>query len=350
VTDPTPPTLDPVEGRVRRAFAARAEDMAPGDSAGAPPDLGPCGRAVPRRFRGTRRQVQAAAVVVVVAIGAAGVALVARAGDREAGRPTTVAGQPPPSDAEVAAVTAPRGLVNALRDERNLAVTTLTGIEEAIALPVTVTAQARSDTDAAVATFAASVAASPARDAYQPGLDGVGALDDLRRDIDSDPGPRNLDNVDTAQVIFDRYDGIVGGLLDAQHAYAETIDDPVGRTGARAYAGGLRLGEQTTQLMWLSLMAVVRPGTESVAELSRLRTEVRQGLDSLVAETAGTPFAEAATTVVGEVDEAGLLEAAGRAMDGSGDVTAILGAVDVLEDQGWPAFLDRVEQALAPGR
>jgi Nitrate and nitrite sensing len=349
VTDPNTPPLDPVEDRVRRTFAARTEDMAPGDSAGAPPDLGRDGRAAPRRLRGTRRPVLAAAVVVVVAGATAGVTLVARDGDREAGRLTTVAEQPPPSKADVAAVTAPRTLVNALQDERNLAATTLMGIEEAIALPVTDTAQARSDTDAAVATFAAFVAASPDGAAYQPGLDGLGALDELRRDIDSHAGPRSLDNVDTARDVFDRYAGIVGGLLDDQQAHAETIDDPVVRTGAIAYARGLRLGEQTTQLIRISLMAVVLPGTESVAELGRLQTEVQQGLDTLVAETAGTPFAEAAVTVVREVEEAGLLEAAGRAMDGTGDVSVIVGAADLLEDQGWPAFLDRVEETLAAG-
>jgi hypothetical protein len=347
VTDPNTPTLDPVEHRVRRTFAARAEDMAPGDSAGALPDLGRDGRAAPRRFRGTRRPVLAAAVVVVVAAGTAGVALVARDDDREAGRLTTVAEQPPPSEADVAAVTAPRALVDALQDERSLAATTLMGIEEAIALPVTDTAQARSDTDAAVAAFAAFVAASPDGAAYQPGLDGLGALDELRRDIDSDAGARTLDNVDTAQDVVDRYAGIVGRLLDGQQSYAEAIDDPVVRTGATAHGRGLRLSEQTTQLIQVSLLAVVLPRTESVAELARLQTEAQQGLDTLVAETAGTPFAEAAVTVVGEVEEAGLLEAAGSAMDGTGDVPVIMGAADLLEDQAWPAFLDRVEEILA---
>ena len=344
MTDRNTPTLELVEDRVRRTFAARAEDMAPGDSAGALPDLGRDGRGAPRRFSVVRRPALAAAVVVVVAAATAGVALVARDGDREAGRLTTVSEQPPSSEADVTAVTAPRALVDALQDERSLAATTLMGLEEAIALPVTDTAQARSDTDAAVAAF---VAASPDEAAHQPGLDSLGTLAELRRDIDADAGPRTLDNVDTAQDVFDRYAGIVGALLDDQQAYAETIDDPVVRTGATAHGRGLQLSEQATQLIQVSFLAVVRPRTESVAELARLQTQVQQGLDTLVAETAGTPFAEAAVTVVGEVEEAGLLEAAGSAMDGTGDVPVIMGAAALLEGQGWPAFLDRVEETLA---
>ncbi|HEU0171020.1 MAG TPA: nitrate- and nitrite sensing domain-containing protein [Acidimicrobiales bacterium] len=345
MTDPTTPSLDPVEDRLRRAFAARAEDMAPGDAAGALPDLGLDGRAAPRRSRWTARPLVAAAIVVVVALAGAGVALVARDGDRdETGRLATV-GEQPPSESSMAAVTAPRALVVALQDERNLATTTLIGIEDAIALPVTDTARARSDTDAAVAAFEAFIAASPDGAAYQPGLDALGALGELRRDIDADAGPRDLNNVDAAQEVFDRYAGIVRALLDAQKAFAETIDDPVVRAGATAYGWGLRLNEQTAQLGRVALLAVVSPGAESVGELSRLHTEVQQGLDALLAETTGTPYEEAAVTVVGEIEESGLLEATGAALEGPADISAILAAADLPE--GWPAFLGRVEEILA---
>jgi hypothetical protein len=218
------------------------------------------------------------------------------------------------------------------------------GIDDAIALPVTDTAQAWRDTDAAIAAF---LAASRDEAARQPGLDSLGTLDELRRDIDVDAGPRTLDNVDTAQDVFDRYAGIVGTVLNDQRAYAETIDDPNVRTGALVHGRGLRLREQTTELEQASLLAVVLPGTQSVTELARMRTDVELGMDSLVLETVGTPFEEAAATVVGEVGETGLLEAAGSAMDGTVDLTVIMDATDQLQNQAWPAFLDRVEETLA---
>lgn len=349
MTDPIDPTLDPVEDRVRRTFAARAEDMASGDATGSLPNLGRDADAAPGRFRGTRRPVLAAAAVVVLVAASAGVALVIRDGDREAGRLTTAAEQPPVGEADVAAVTAPRVLVGALQEERNLAVATLMGIDEALGLSVDDIAQVRSDTDAAGATLAAFVTDSPAGAAYRSGLDGIGSLDELRRDIDSlAGGPRSLDNADIAQDVFDRYAGIVGALLDDQQAHAVTIDDPFVRSGAVAHARGLRLGEQTTQLVQVSMLAaVLPPGPESVAELARLHGEVKQGMDTLLAQTAGTPFAEAADTVVGEVEAAGLLEATGSATDGMVDVSRILDAAEALEDEGWPAFLDRVEETLA---
>jgi Nitrate and nitrite sensing len=350
VTDPTTPTLDPIEDRLRRTFAARAKDMAPGDAAGARPDLGLDGRAAPVRSRWTDRSLLAAAIVVVVVLAAAGVALVARDGDRdETGHLATV-GEQPPSDPPVAVVTAPRALVVALQDERNLATTTLIGIEAAIALPVTDTARARSDTDAAVAAFDAFIAASPDGAAYQPALDALAALGDLRSDIDADAGPRDLNNADAAQEVFDRYAEIVRGLLDTQKALTETIDDPVVRAGAAAYGSGLRLDEQSAQLARVALLAAVVPSAESIAELSRLHTEVQQGLDALLADTTSTPYEEAAVTVVGEIEEAGLLEATGAVLEGPADISAVLAATDLRGGQGWPAFLDRVEEILAAER
>jgi hypothetical protein len=244
-------------------------------------------------------------------------------------------------------VTAPRALVVALQDERNLATTTLIGIEDAIALPVTDTVQARSDTDAAVAAFEAFIAATPDGAAYQSGLDALGALGELRSDIDAYAGPRDLNNVDVADEVFDGYAGIVRGLLDPQRAFAETIDDPVVRAGAAAYGWGLQLDEQTAQLGRVAVLAAVSPGAESIGELSRLHTGVQQGLDALLAGTTGTPYEEAALTVAGEIEEAGLLEATGAVLDGPADIPAILAATDLPAGEGWPAFLDRVEEILA---
>lgn len=349
MTDPIDPTLDLVEDRVRRTFTARAEDIAAGDATGAVPDFGRDGRAAVSRFRGTRRPMLAAAALVVVVGATAGVALVARGGDGAPGVQTTGAEQPPSSEAAGDAVTAPRAVVEALQAERNLAVTTLLGFEGAIEMPVSDTVQARSEADATIISFAAFVSGDPEGAAYRAGLDALAALGDLRRDIDAYAGPRTLDGARAAQDVFDRYAGMIGGLLDDQQAYALTIDDPVARAGAVAYGWGLRLDERSTQLVQVSLLAAVLPDTTSelVAELSRLHAQVQQGLDTLVAETAGTPFAGAADALVGKVEATGLLGATGSAMDGMVDVSLILDAAGTLEDEGWPAFLDRVEETLA---
>lgn len=348
MTDPTTPTLDAVEDRLRRTFAARAEDMASGDGAGAPPAPGPDGRAGAPGSRRTARWLQAAAVVVVVAVAAvAGTALVTRDGDRgETGRLAT-AGEQPPSGSPVPVVTAPRALVVALQNERALAAAELVGIDEALALPVTDTGRAWRATDVAVDDFRAFVAASPEAAGYRSATVALADLGELRADVDADAGPRDLSNVAAAQEAFDRYAAILLGLLDAQTAYAETIDDPVVRVGASAYARGLRLDEQTAQLARVAPLAAITPRAASVDEVARLRAEVQLGMDALVAETAGTPYEDAAVTVVGEVDEAGLLQATGAVLEGPADVSSILDAADLPDGKGWPAFLDRVEDTLA---
>lgn len=348
MTDPNAPTVDPVEDRVRRTFAARAEDMGPGDSAGELPDLVRAGGTAAPRFRGSRRPVlAAAAAVVVVATATTGVALVARDGDRDPGRLTTAAEQEPVDEPALAVITAPGPLVDALRNERDLAAYELVGFEQVIALPVTDTAQARAETDAAIASFESDVASSADDTTYRGGLEGLGALPELRGDVDADAGPRDLNHLDTAQDVYDRYVAIVDGLLDDQQEYAEAIDDPVVRTGAVSYARGMRLREQTTQLVRATLLAVVMPGSGSDTELARVRTEVQDDLDALAAETAGTPFDEVAATVVGEVEETGLLDLAETADEGTGDLNELIEGSEVLDGESWPAFLDGVDEILA---
>ena len=51
--------------------------------------------------------------------------------------------------------------------------------------------------------------------------------------------------------------------------------------------------------------------------------------------------------MVGEIEEAGLLDATGAVLEGAADIPAILAATDLPAGQGWPAFLDRVEEILA---
>jgi len=81
--------------------------------------------------------------------------------------------------------------------------------------------------------------------------------------------------------------------------------------------------------------------------LAGRHSEVQQGMDAVLAETTGTPYEEAVVTVVGEIEEAGLLDATGAALEGPADIAAILAATDLPAGRGWPAFLDRVEEILA---
>ena len=142
--------------------------------------------------------------------------------------------------------------------------------------------------------------------------------------------------------MFARYSELVDAVLSDQVAFAESIDDPEVRAGAEAYARGVQLLEQIAQLAYVGVPAVVVPGADVVGELSRLGTEVQQGLDTLVADTAGTPYEEAATSLVGEIEASGLLDAIGPALAGEANIGTILSAA-----RRWPELVDDLSR---PGR
>jgi hypothetical protein len=344
VTDPTVPTLDPVERRLRRTFAARAEDMAPGDTNEDLPDLGPVGRAPSRLHARRNRVLVAAAAAVVVALVSAGLVAVARGGDDYGGVAAT--GEQDQPGGSVGLVTAPSAVVLALQNERTVATSWLLGIEDALEMPVADNGQARHDTDAAIADLE-TFAASPDRAAYRPALDALGALEELRSEIDAQAGARSLANSDVAGDVFARYAALVGGVLDGQKAVVDGIDDPVVRTGGTAYWRGLQIEEQTLHFVRATLLDVVDPSADSDSARDRLDAQVQLqlSLDALLAETAGTPYAEAATSALEEIDYAALLEAGGV----PGEPIDLSTFLDGAPRPGgaWSSFLDRVEEILA---
>jgi hypothetical protein len=347
VTEPTAPVLDPVEDRLRRTFAARAEDMAPGDDDGVPLDLALDTLRPAARRRWASRPLLAAAVAALVALVAAGVVLrVHGDGADDTGRLAT-AGEQPADPTVVTAVTAPGALVDALQQERALATSRLLGIENVITLPETDVVQARAVTDAAADAFRELVASSQEAAVYAPAVAALDDLGPLRGDVDADAAPGDLGNIDTSQEVFDRYAAMVDAILGGQAALAATIDDPTVRQGAVAYERGLRLEEQMTRLWRAAVLGAVSAWPEGVSEVSQIHVEVERGLERLVAEAAGTPYEAATVDAVAGVDDAGLLAAAGPPPDGMIDVSQLLAAVDVVEGQVWPAFLDSVEQVLA---
>jgi hypothetical protein len=348
---------DPTEDRLRHAFAERAEDMAPGDAAGAEglqrvaddAATAPTGQLVARH--GARRSghlLLAAAIVVIVgaALAAVGVVMASdddsdKAGDLASGD----RGGPAVPVVELAS--AQRALIVALQDERNLAAIDLMGQSALIDVPVDDPAEARRRTDDAIAALRGVVGNGAAASAYQQAMDGLGGLAGLRSDIDADDGPRDMSNVETSNDVFARYAELVGGLLDAEEALAPTIDDPEPRAGVQVHQLGLREQELTAQLARATLLgAVVPPNSASLSEVSRLLLLVRQAQEELIAAAAGTPYEEATAAVVGQIEASGLLDIVDAALGGTTDIAGLLDAVELPADQGWPAFLDRVEQIL----
>ncbi|HEX5945813.1 MAG TPA: nitrate- and nitrite sensing domain-containing protein [Acidimicrobiales bacterium] len=363
MTDRPTPTLDEVEDRLRRTFATRADDMSPGgimrdDTAldVRPPGGGlagdrmqsfPGAPKLPIRHQRRRPLVAAAAALLLVAAAAGAVVWAGGDGDSDDSGDVAAGGA---STTTVGLVVAPRDVAVALQSERTVATMTVLGLEDAIALPAADTVVARGDTDAAISAFAEVVAASPAADVYQSWLDSLDALAGLRSDLDPDLADpdRNLDDLDTAVVVSDRYSQLIDDLLDAQAVFALSIDDPGLRAGAEAYGRGLALQVGSDRLFEAVVFAQLTPlSTTTVAELSRWHLTVQRQLETLAAQTMGTPYEDAAATAVSEA--AGLVEVAEAAIEGEVDVPVAFDARDQLAAEAWPVFLDRVEALLATG-
>lgn len=95
----------------------------------------------------------------------------------------------------------PSGLVTTLQNELNWTMVELTGFEEQVALPVVGYEDTRGRTDAALSTFRLRIAdAAPGVEtALEHALGQLDALSGLRNDIDADPEPHDLGDVEFAQ-------------------------------------------------------------------------------------------------------------------------------------------------------
>lgn len=346
----------PIEQRLRRTLAVRAEDMAAGDGAVGDHDvqflLAQSAGSTDQRHRDHGRRSRsrfqlAAALVVIVGLGLAAVGAVVANGDGDGDGDVADDGSGGSSAAHVALVTAPRDLVTALQDERNLVTNQLIGTAEAMSLPVDDAGEARSRTDAAVAALDAAVTADPAGSVYQVALDGLDGLGAVRDAIDAYTNPRTIDNIALATEVFDDYADMIGGLLEAQSEAARSIEDAELAVGAELHVRGLRLQELTELLGRTAVLHAIAPGTSATTELGALHAEVGLVQEEVRELAAGTPYEAAVTTVVEQVEASGLLDIVGAGLQGTTDLPALLAALDLPPDQGWPAFLDQVEQLLA---
>jgi hypothetical protein len=356
---------DPLEERLRRTFDERGEDMAPGDAVDLDRELQRVaydagttafddGHAGGNGSRRPGRLLLAAAIVVIVgaAVAAVGVVAAGRDGDGRGGddgEPSGVAhegdGDPAVEGADLAIAT--RSLVTALEDERNLASLELMGMTDVIDAEIDDPAEARSRTDAAIAALRLTLGDGPEASAYQEAMDGLGGLAALRGDIDADVGPHDLDDIGHANDVFARYAALASALLDAEGEVALANDDPELRSGAEVHQLGLRQQELTGQLVRAVLLFAIEPGTTSTSDVARLDLLVRQGREDLVAAAEGTPYEEPTRTVIGQIDDSGLLDLVDAALNTATiDVAGVLQAVELPVGEGWPGFLTQVEEIL----
>jgi signal transduction histidine kinase len=138
-------------------------------------------------------------------------------------------------DAELATSSiGPAGVISRVQDERSWAIVELAGIESAYPVAVTGYGPTRRASDEAIRTFRADVESTggTVAAAYRGALDSLAGLEGIRRDIDRMPGPRTLQNTSAAIGIYDRYAGLIDGLLEASERVSRQVRDTDLRQGA----------------------------------------------------------------------------------------------------------------------
>ncbi len=246
----------------------------------------------------------------------------------------------------------PSGLITSLQNERTWAALDLVGYAGMVTIPVEGYDETRTATNTAIDQFRARITTKgdAVAAAYQPALDGLGELEQLRADIDANVAavnPRTTDNNgDFSQAVFERATALIEPFFDATTRIALAIDDPELRQGTELADAATR------QIEVLSLLAsgIIRDATTSEgglntpAEISRaasLHASFLRNAETMLAGTgeyadiAASSFPVAITEDINEqVDKA--------IATSTVDVEVMLAVLDVPEDESFMAYQEAV--------
>jgi len=184
------------------------------------------------------------------------------------------------------AATGPAGLITLLQDERSWAAGELVGRSDLLSVAAEGYDESRQLTDEAIAGFETELArrGEAAVTAFGPAIDGLGALDQIRADIDanrSTPAHGTLDNADFSSDVYGRYTELVTPFFDATDRVLLSIDDPDLRRGTELVNLS---SEQVTIFSELARMIVVVPVSQSGFDTT---AEIRAGVQLVERWNAG---------------------------------------------------------------
>jgi len=190
----------------------------------------------------------------------------------------------------------PTGILTLLQNERTWTVVELIGAESLIQSPSDDYAEARQQTDQAIAAFRDTIsqASDEVEQAYQPALDNLAALEDVRSSVDANTDPRGLEQVEFANGIFADFSDLTEPFFEATDRVAIAVDDAELRQWTTLVG---RSAEQVEVLANLSRQVVLDSslgdGINQPAEIaatSQLKDDFDQANEEFL--TAPPPFAE----------------------------------------------------------
>ena len=253
----------------------------------------------------------------------------------------------------------PNGLITALQDERNWAAAYLVGVESQLELANPGFEANRANVDNALAQFEAELdrRGDAARAAYEPALNGLAGITELRQQVDvaaANPD-RGLDDIGVTTRYFDAYGALIEPFFDGMSRISIAMDDSDLRQGAELTVAVTRQMEIIPQMA----NALVFPATvptapgdtaginapSEIAEVARLRNAfnfeagILQDATGRYAAIAEEHFPHEFNQVI--VDQANLALSTGNV-----DVNAFLSGMDVGLDEAYIGYRDAVAGAL----
>jgi signal transduction histidine kinase len=251
-------------------------------------------------------------------------------------------------------VIGPAGVLITLQNERSWFAVALQGFEDAVVLPVEGYDETRSLTDEAIDAFRAELGEKDelVQDAFRPALDGLGALDEIRSDIDeiTAGSPTVQQRVEFGFATFERYTRLADPFFDATTQIAEAVDDVELRWGASLADAAARQIEVISQIMSATIgNALLSEGgvdqPDEITELAFLQSALLH--NATVMTTASGPYEDIAaetfpTDLTGElsaqVDQA--------TTTGRVDLGILLDSVNVPADEGYYGYQTAVHGAI----
>jgi hypothetical protein len=247
----------------------------------------------------------------------------------------------------------PSGLITSVQDELNWSSVELTGFQEQVSLRVNGYDETRRRTDAAIDELRRTVdgASSRVQEAFAPALTGLGALSELRADIDADPEPHDVTNFPFSQEVIDRYNALILPLLDASRQVGSEVGDEDLRVG-------LILSDAVTRQITTVQLAIGQmvksvllssggiDDRDEILELIDRRTElVEQGqvIDSADGAYADLPGAADSAALTHRIDDQLLFAIGANELD----LNLLVDTLGNPDDQPYFLFQDAVQTIVA---
>jgi signal transduction histidine kinase len=257
------------------------------------------------------------------------------------------------SDLATAAI-GPSGLVTALQNERNYSALWMIGTESIVDLPVGSIDESRRATDDAAAAFGAELErkGGEVERIYAPALASLDELRTLRTQVDEFPGPRVVARNPVVEGIWRGYSELVTALSDLNTQLAIEVDDDDLRLGVRLIDMASREVDRIGHFVRLALLSAVtgdgllRDRAE-ILEASPIEDEAIRWHHTIVARATG-PYAELGDELARESDATNAIPLAEDIMrTGVVDVTAVLQAISIADDESYYGFIDDVSTLVA---